>query len=245
MDYPRMLLLEDDALVRHFVEMALEDMALELLPCATLAEAYAVLEHTPVQIILMDMTLPDGSGLDLLQWMRAHGMACRTLVFSGAADATLRQQLLAQGVWRVLMKPAPVDSLVECVAAALAELPPPAPVAPHSLPSPAETAAGDTVARYFGGDQQRFEAYRQSCLGPLAQDVAEGDLAAQSHDWITLHRVAHKLKSALTLLGQVQAAQTAGTTEAHAALQANPQALAGWAQLRQQVEHFVAQHSTF
>ena len=47
-----MLLLEDDPAVRRFVEMALDTLKLELLPCATLADAYGVLERDPVQLVL-------------------------------------------------------------------------------------------------------------------------------------------------------------------------------------------------
>ena len=66
MALPRVLLLEDDPAVRRFVALALEPLPLQLLPCGTLAEARALLEHTPVQLVLMDLALPDGSGLELL-----------------------------------------------------------------------------------------------------------------------------------------------------------------------------------
>lgn len=233
MGRPRMLLLEDDAAVRRFVELTLDGLELELLPCATLAQAYETLAHTPVQLVLTDLTLPDGSGLELLQWLQARAMACRTLVFSGATDAALQQKLQACGVWRVLLKPASVGSLVDCVGAALADLAPAA-QAPAAL-------AVDPVAQYFGGNQALYAAYRQSCMGPLAQDVAAGDHAVQEGDWEALRRVAHNLKSALALLGQEQAALVARATEEHAAQRAVVQAHAGWEQLRLQVRALVEQ----
>lgn len=47
---PRVLLLEDDGLARHFVREALDGMALELLPCASLAEARRLLSVHAVLI---------------------------------------------------------------------------------------------------------------------------------------------------------------------------------------------------
>ena len=86
----RVLLLEDDALVRHFVQAALDGMELTLLACASVAEARQMLCVQTVQLVLTDMHLPDGSGLDLLHWMQEQGHASRTVVFSGGVDAALQ-----------------------------------------------------------------------------------------------------------------------------------------------------------
>lgn len=186
MALPRMLLLEDDPAVRRFVEIALDTLELELLPCATLAEAYSALERDPVQLVLTDMTLPDGSGLDLLQWLSERGMACRTLVFSGSVDAALHQHLQDRGVWRVLTKPASVGSLVDAVGAALADLARETAAPPSSMPA----TATDLVNKYFGGNQGLFVAFRQSCLDQFVEDLRMGDPAVQAQDSAGLRRIA-------------------------------------------------------
>ena len=121
MALPRVLLLEDDPAVRRFVALALEPLPLQLLPCGTLTEARALLEHTPVQLVLMDLALPDGSGLELLPSLPTQdNAACRIVVFSGGVDdAALRRQLQSQGAWRVLAKPVGVGLLFDTVREAL------------------------------------------------------------------------------------------------------------------------------
>lgn len=121
MALPRVLLLEDDPAVRRFVALALEPLPLQLLPCGTLTEARALLEHTPVQLVLMDLTLPDGSGQELLASLPTQdNAACRIVVFSGGVDdAALRRQLQSQGAWRVLAKPVGVGLLFDTVREAL------------------------------------------------------------------------------------------------------------------------------
>lgn len=235
MALPRMLLLEDDSAVRRFVEMALDALELELLPCATLAEAYDMLERHSVQLVLTDMTLPDGSGLDLLQWLDERGMACRTLVFSGSVDAALHRSLQDRGVWRVLTKPASVGSLLDAVGEALAELAREA-AAP---PSPTPAAATDPVNKYFGGNRGLFVAYRRSCLDQLGEDLHVGDRAVQTRDSAGLHRIAHNLKSVLTLLGEEEGARLAWRTETWADQGAWAQAASSWHPLREQVRAFM------
>ena len=71
----RVLLVEDEALNRALVRAVLDRRAaelppLELVEAETLDRARAMLEETPADIILLDVRLPDGSGLDLARELR-------------------------------------------------------------------------------------------------------------------------------------------------------------------------------
>ena len=225
---PRVLLLEDDPAVRLFVQMALEPLFVDLLPCATLAQARQALADPAVRLVLTDLTLPDGSGLDLLQWLndraRTSGRLCRTVVFSGGIDPAMEQKLQALQVWRVLHKPASVGSLMACVSDALAEQP------------ALEVPQSDPVAEFFGGNRPLHDAYRSACLAQFPQDLADGDLAARAGDAQALRRVAHNLKSVLAMLGEASAAQRARDTEEAAAAGSAESMRQGWLQLRGRVQ---------
>jgi DNA-binding response OmpR family regulator len=69
---PRILLLEDDPALRLFVQLVLKPLSVDVVACSTLAEARQALEDDSVQLVFTDLTLPDGSGLDLLQWLQAR-----------------------------------------------------------------------------------------------------------------------------------------------------------------------------
>ena len=243
---PRVLLLEDDPAVRRFVALALEPLPLQLLPCGTLAEARALLEHTPVQLVLMDLTLPDGSGQELLPSLHTpDNSACRIVVFSGGVDdAALRRQLQSQGAWRVLAKPVGVGLLFDTVREALQGTLQADPLAADLPTAPApEAPTQDPVMAFFGGDHGLYQAYLASCLAQFGNDLAQGDAAARAHDAPALQRVAHSLKSVLTMLGQPHAAQEAREIEAHAAAGATEAMRNGWQRLRQQLRAFMAQHT--
>jgi len=58
-----------------------------------------------VDLILLDMHLPDGHGLGLLQRLRAAGHLCDVIAVTSARDADLVRHAVAQGVALYLLKP--------------------------------------------------------------------------------------------------------------------------------------------
>lgn len=230
---PRLLLLEDDPAVRRFVQLALGSLSVDLVQCATLAEARLALVDPSIRLMLTDLTLPDGSGLDLLQWLHDRTTpsdgACRTVVFSGGIDPPMERKLKALQVWRVLHKPASVGRLVACVSDALAASAP----ATHGV---AKAPVADPVAEFFGGNRPLYDSYRASCLAQFPMDLGEGDLAAGADDARALRRVAHNLKSVLTMLGEVAGAQQARRTEEAAASGATALMGQEWQRLRRLVQ---------
>lgn len=237
MQPPRVLLLEDDPAARRFVQLALDSLSVDLVPCATLAEARQALADCAARLVLTDLTLPDGSGLDLLQWLQDRAQSsdgvCRTVVFSGGIDPATERRLQALQVWRVLRKPVSVGALMACVSEALAGLAPQVPPA-AAMPQP------DPVAEFFGGNRPLYDAYRTACLAQFSKDLDDGDLAARAGDAQALRRVAHNLKSVLTLLGHAQAARGARSAEQAAAREEWSSLLAHWGHLRAQVRVLLA-----
>ena len=68
-------------------------------------EAVRVLRRVPVDLVLLDMTLPDGHGLALLQGMRAEGFLCDVIAVTAARDVDVVKRAVSQGVVLYLLKP--------------------------------------------------------------------------------------------------------------------------------------------
>ena len=69
----RLLLLEDDLALGHGIQLALQTDCLAVTVCRTLAEARDRLAQTEYQLLILDVNLPEGSGLDLLAQVRKEG----------------------------------------------------------------------------------------------------------------------------------------------------------------------------
>src|SRR4051794_8464475 len=88
-----LLLLEDDPVVRTFLADNLTADGYELLVADTIADALRMLECERPDLAVLDVGLPDGSGLDLLRRVRAaDGVVSRldptlpVVVLSGCAS---------------------------------------------------------------------------------------------------------------------------------------------------------------
>lgn len=68
-------------------------------------EAVAVLQRTPVDLVLLDLNLPDGHGLDLARSLRASGRPVDILAITAAREVHLVRTAVALGVVGYLLKP--------------------------------------------------------------------------------------------------------------------------------------------
>jgi DNA-binding response OmpR family regulator len=234
---PRVLLIEDDASIRHFVELALEDEGVELRQAATIADGLQQLQsHGPFRLIVTDLMLPDGHGQEILRALidvpRLRGGA-RVAVFSAGLSAETRQQLGQLGVDEIISKPAPLAQLLACVQQALAQ--------PTTAPDATDGAAAAAVERYVAGNQPLFDAYCQSCRRQFALDRRAGDAALAAGDLPGIRRLAHSLKTVLLTLGQDAASETAQQLERDAADGKADAARTAWQRLGQALDALVAE----
>jgi CheY-like chemotaxis protein len=108
----RILLVEDDELNQALVRAILArsaNLALrgaQVVTAGNLAQARAALAAAAFDIVLLDMRLPDGSGLDLAAELQRHSdqVSPAVIALSGAA-AEQREAALAAGCVAVLGKP--------------------------------------------------------------------------------------------------------------------------------------------
>ncbi|GAA2547174.1 response regulator [Pseudonocardia hydrocarbonoxydans] len=71
------------------------------------AEALRLLATTAVDLVLLDVHLPDMSGLDVLRRMRAAGHTCDVIMVTRARDLEVVRAAVAFGATQYLMKPFP------------------------------------------------------------------------------------------------------------------------------------------
>ena len=102
----RILIVEDEMLVRMFAVDALEDAGFQVLQAGDATEAMQALTGAPdVVAVIVDMGLPDRSGDQLAAEMRALAGSLPILIASGRSERELKDKFAADSRIAVLVKP--------------------------------------------------------------------------------------------------------------------------------------------
>ena len=110
----KLLVVDDEALVRALVEEAAGGLGLEVLGAGTLAEGLA-LGYEGVDLVLLDVLLPDGNGLERIKDFSCLPSRPEILIISGHGDGDAIETALRSGVWEFLTKPLSVQELTQAV----------------------------------------------------------------------------------------------------------------------------------
>jgi len=112
----RLLVVEDSALVASALRLLFEESGYDVDVAATVKDAIAAATANVPDVMLLDLTLPDGDGLTILGRLRDDGHAPRsTIALTGHDDDELRERCIDTGCVDVLLKPVPIARLVELV----------------------------------------------------------------------------------------------------------------------------------
>ena len=112
------LIVEDDAFIRDITTIKFGEHAFETVSCGSAEAALEALDVRAFDIVLLDLDLPDMSGLELLTNIQAHphGTTAKIIVFTNSDDAALKEQVTAAGVLGLFAKAAtPYEELFALV----------------------------------------------------------------------------------------------------------------------------------
>ena len=101
----KILLVEDSELLRSALVSFLKREKIRPLPTASLNEALDLVEEVRPDLILCDIQLPDGSGLDLIRHLRKEGIRIPIILFTGLPDMALAAEGMKLGAVDFLTKP--------------------------------------------------------------------------------------------------------------------------------------------
>jgi two-component system KDP operon response regulator KdpE len=112
----KVLLIEDDRELRLTLRDALVVEGYEVLTSGSAADAHAVLRHAmtsdrPLDLLILDLGLPDGDGADLLRTVRAQH-TLPILIISARHDDSNKVHLLDAGADDYLVKPFSISELL-------------------------------------------------------------------------------------------------------------------------------------
>ncbi len=115
----RLLVVEDNQKLAGLMANLLVENLYSVDSVETVDEARAALQLVNYDLILLDLSLPDGDGAEILRSLRRAGRATRILVSTARADVIQRVELLNDGADDYLVKPFAFEELLARIRALL------------------------------------------------------------------------------------------------------------------------------
>ena len=116
----RILLVDDDQAILEGVGDRLRSWGLEVREAATAAGGYAALREEVPDLVLLDIRLPDGNGLDILTDLRERCPSLPVLIISSSTQDAA-QESRRRGAEGFLAKPFKMEDLKKAVFRALGQ----------------------------------------------------------------------------------------------------------------------------
>ena len=117
-DAIHVLVVDDDPDVRAMLTMVLARPPMTVSEAISGAEAMERLARAAFDVALVDVQLPDHSGLDILRWARDADIDVETIVLTGHADVETAVEAMRLGAYDFIAKPWKNSELLEVVAKA-------------------------------------------------------------------------------------------------------------------------------
>lgn len=113
------LVVDDEPDIRELLDITLTRMDIQCVTAANLSEARDLLASRPFQLCLTDMNLPDGSGIELVQWMQKAYPEIPVAVITAYGSIDTAISALKAGAFDFVSKPVELTRLRELVGSAL------------------------------------------------------------------------------------------------------------------------------
>jgi CheY-like chemotaxis protein len=111
-----LLIVDDEADLRSIIASELEFLGAKVAEASNISEALAYLKQNKIDLIVSDIRMPGGTGIDLLKSIKAQDVNIPAIILiTGFADITL-EEAYAYGAEALINKPFQLDELLEKVA---------------------------------------------------------------------------------------------------------------------------------
>lgn len=108
------LVIEDDANTALSLKRVLEREGYSVVCAHSLSEAMQTATEQVPRIVLLDLSLPDGDGVECIEELKTHGVR-DVIVVSGTDDAEKTRNCLQAGVFDFILKPASASDVVRSI----------------------------------------------------------------------------------------------------------------------------------
>jgi two-component system response regulator PilR (NtrC family) len=119
MNKRHILIIDDEPDIRELLEITIGRMGLETTSAHDLSSALSALKNQQFHLCLTDMKLPDGEGLEIIQYIQAHCPQTPVAMITAFGSMEVAINALKAGAFDYLTKPVDLDRLRQLIESAL------------------------------------------------------------------------------------------------------------------------------
>ncbi|HOY69682.1 MAG TPA: sigma-54 dependent transcriptional regulator [Methylotenera sp.] len=160
------LIVDDEADIRELLVMTLERMDIDTYTASGVEDAKVLLKQRTYALCLTDMQMPDGTGLDLVNYIVEHHAGLPVAVITAHASADNAVSALKAGAFDYLSKPLSLKQLRPVIESAL-----------KLKPQNTATQAADTLEMIGNSEQMQ---YVRTMIAKLARSQAPVYISGES-----------------------------------------------------------------
>ena len=110
----KLLIVEDEGEMCLLINLLLDGEGMEIEHVQSISEAVEYFQQEAPSVVLLDNRLPDGYGIDLINFIRSEHPATRIIMISGV-DASAKDVALENGADLFLEKPFNKKTLIQSI----------------------------------------------------------------------------------------------------------------------------------
>ena len=115
---PRVLIVDDEERFRTTLAKLLTVRDLEVKTAASGREALEELKAGPCDVVLLDVKMPEMSGVEVLAEIKKIDRNLEVIILTGHASVDVAVEIMRLGGYEYLLKPCPMEELMEKIDAA-------------------------------------------------------------------------------------------------------------------------------
>jgi two-component system response regulator AtoC len=112
---PTLLVVDDEPSIQHAFQRAFRGGSIEVRSAATAVEAVRAVERDRPDVIVLDVRLPDATGLETFHRIRAVDARIPVILVTGHGTTDLAIEAMKEGAWEYLLKPLELPQLRDVI----------------------------------------------------------------------------------------------------------------------------------
>lgn len=113
----RLLIAEDQSMLRDAMAtlLLMEDTIDEVLQAKNGKEAMDILEGSSVDVAILDIEMPEATGLDVLEFIRNNGISCKVIIVTTFKRSGYFERAIKNNVDAYVLKDRSIDELMKTI----------------------------------------------------------------------------------------------------------------------------------